>query len=132
MMSPHREKNELERLATLFSGLSNRTRLAVLLGVDDEQSMTAVAEDLGIRRPSVQGQLENLVDTGLVYRPDDRDYPYALTPLGEYFVEFLDQKGDLLLNASDRVNNAEITAREEFADVPLSDDGLEREVARRK
>lgn len=124
------ESDRLAVLAKLFGGLGNRTRLAVLLAVADQRSMTAVAEDVGVSRTSVQDQIENLVDRRLVYRPGETGYPYALTPFGEFFVVFVREHDDVLVEGWERVPDAEEQARNDLEGL-VSGDALERAVTQR-
>lgn len=119
-------------LAGVFSGLANRARLAILMGIYHGHSMQTVTATLEITRSGVQKHLDTLIDTDLVYRPATGEQTYALTPLGHVFAVFLDHYGTDLTAAVAAIDAAEAAAREEFAEVPLSDQVRDREVTRRK
>lgn len=121
-----------QALASLFSGLSHRARIAVLLGLYEGRSITDIVDGLDITRGALQSHLERLIDVQLVYRTEEADPPYALTPFGVFFAVFLQEHQEMLLEAVAAVEEAKAQAAEEFAEVPMSEDRVEQEVKRRK
>ena len=91
---------DLDTLATVYKALGNKTRLAVLLQLEEEETVTPLTDELDITRSGLQSNIERLIDADLVYRPVDKDPTYSLTPLGELLVEKIhedeDQITDLL------------------------------------
>jgi len=78
---------ELETLASTYKALGNKTRLSVLLQLEEDEPVTPLTEELEITRSGLQSNIERLIDADLVYRPVDKDPTYSLTPLGELLVE---------------------------------------------
>jgi DNA-binding MarR family transcriptional regulator len=78
---------ELDSLATVYKALGNKTRLAVLLQLEEGEPVTPLTEDLDITRSGLQSNIERLIDANLVYRPVDRDPTYDLTELGKLFID---------------------------------------------
>lgn len=97
----------LGRLADVLKGLSNTSRLCVLLAMYDGQSMQEVAQALGITRGGLQRNIETLIEADLAYRPANPEETYALTPLGEFFVEWLRANSEQLLEAVSIVDETE-------------------------
>lgn len=78
---------ELETLAHVYKALGNRTRLAVLLQLEEGEPVTPLTEELDITRSGLQSNIERLIDADLVYRPVDKNPTYSLTPLGKLLVD---------------------------------------------
>lgn len=78
---------DLDTLATVYKALGNKTRLAILLQLEEEETVTPLTDELEITRSGLQSNIERLIDADLVYRPVDKDPTYSLTPLGELLVE---------------------------------------------
>lgn len=102
-----RDIDDLDRLASVINGLSNTSRLSVLLAMDENRSMQEVAEALDITRGGLQRNIETLIEADLVYRPSQPNQTYALTPLGEYFIRWLQTNGDQLLTALSKLEGHE-------------------------
>lgn len=122
----------LAAVAALFDGIGHPTRIAILTAVRDKRAMSAVAEDRGVSRNTVQDHLNKLIAADLVYRPQESDQHYALTPFGRFFVHFLDQHGEPLHAAVQQVKEAEAEAEAEFADVPLDDTARKKAITNQK
>jgi DNA-binding MarR family transcriptional regulator len=78
---------ELDSLATVYKALGNKTRLAVILQLEEGEPVTPLTEELDITRSGLQSNIERLIDADLVYRPVDKDPTYDLTSLGELFID---------------------------------------------
>lgn len=78
---------DLDTLANVYKALGNKTRLAILLQLEEEETVTPLTDELGITRSGLQSNIERLIDADLVYRPVDKHPTYSLTPLGELLVE---------------------------------------------
>lgn len=111
--SMDRSPEGFEVLADILSALGNRTRLAVLYGLYDGDSMPEVAEFLGVERGALQRPIEGLIERGLVYRPSD-ERSYALTPLGVFIVERVREYEDALDAAVALLEGAEAEVAEEM------------------
>jgi predicted transcriptional regulator len=100
---------EMARLARVFNGFSQRTRLALLLGFYDDQRASEVAEFLDISRAGMQNHLKKMREAELIRKQDGG---YELTALGIFFAEWLIEQNDTILQALDTLDDAE----KEFAD----------------
>lgn len=109
-----RSPEGFEVLAEMFSALGNRTRLAVLYGLYEGDTMPEVAEYLGVQRGALQRPIEGLIERGLVYRPSD-DRSYALTPLGVFLVELVREYADALDSSVEQLERAEQEAEANMA-----------------
>lgn len=132
MGSDEVESAAIETVAALFSGVANPARLTILLAVAQERSMAAVTDELGITRSGVQNHLEELLARDLIYRPASGDQSYAVTPLGQFFVVFVEEHTEILHRAVTAIETAEAEAEEELAEFPVSEEMRERAVAERK
>lgn len=132
MGSEELDAEALETVATLFGGIANPARLTILLAVAQERSMSTVTEEVGITRSGVQNHLEELLARDLIYRPESADQPYAVTPLGRFFVVFVEEHAGILQRAVAAVETAEAEARDELAEFPVGEQMRERAVAERK
>jgi len=92
---------ELERLSEIYKALGNKPRLAVLIELDGEGDVSSLTDDLDITRSGLQRNIESLIDAELVYRPVDVNQTYALTALGEYFVQQIEADSDEALSLLD-------------------------------
>ena len=100
---------ELARLARVFNGFSQRTRLALLLGFYEDQRASEVAEFLDISRAGMQNHLKKMREAELIRKQDGG---YELTALGIFFAEWLIEQNTAVLQALDALDDAE----QEFAD----------------
>lgn len=119
----------LQRMAWLFQGVAAESRLAVLVGLLEGESMPAVADDLGVSRSAIQGHLDHLMQRRMVYRPETGEKTYRLTPLGLFFAVFIRENQDLLLEIMDLIEETEDAVADDLSDVPVSDETRERMVA---
>lgn len=135
------EKTDFEAVAALFQGLGHEARLALLLGLYQDKSLNDIADFLDITRGGMQDHIEKLVDTELLYRPEDSGKTYDLTPFGVFFVEFLLQNEETLVDAVDelrveeqKVEEAvdEVRSQVDDEDVPVSEKDWERKIHSKK
>lgn len=117
-------------IADIFACLGHEARLAILAGLQEDRSMTAVASDLGMQRGSLQDHIERVIDCGLVYRPESGEQTYALTPLGRYLLDVVDDEGELVAAVLRRHEDLAHEIRESLEGVALSDTERERAVTR--
>lgn len=125
------EDQDRDRVAALFKGIAHPTRIAIMYGIRDEESMVAVADQAGVSRGTVQDHAEMLRDAHLIYRPSEEGRRYGLTPLGEFILELLDESGEELAEAVERVEDEEASVGERYADIsdlPLDERDVERAV----
>lgn len=85
---------DLDTLATVYKALGNKTRLAILLQLEEEETVTPLTDELDITRSGLQSNIERLIDAELVYRPGDPGPTYSLTPLGEIVVNKVHEDQD--------------------------------------
>ncbi|MDG5761328.1 winged helix-turn-helix domain-containing protein [Natronococcus sp. A-GB1] len=123
-----------ETVAALFTGLSHRVRIAILesLAADTDRPLTAVGDEFDYSRSAIQKHVETLIEADLVYRPQETDQHYALTPFGQFFAAFLDEHSEPLYQAMQQADAAEAEAQAEFEDVPLDEATREKAVTNRK
>lgn len=119
-----------EVVADIFACLGHEARLAILAGLRDDQSMTAIASDVGMQRGSLQDHIERVIDCGLVYRPETGDQTYALTPLGRYLLEVVEDEGETVVSVLRRHDEHAQRIRESLEEVALSETERERAVTR--
>ncbi|WP_276273660.1 winged helix-turn-helix domain-containing protein [Haloarcula litorea] len=141
-MEPERwDKNDFEAVSALFQGLAHEVRLALLLGIYQDKSLNEIAEFIDITRGAMQDHIEKLVATDLLYRPEESGKTYDLTPFGEFFVQFLLENEETLVDAIDhlkmekeKVQEAvdEVRSQVDEADVPVSEKDWERKVHSKK
>ncbi|EMA39440.1 ArsR/SmtB family transcription factor [Halobiforma nitratireducens] len=123
-----------QAVAELFQGVAHPVRVAILesLAGDADRPLTEVGAEFDYSRSAVQKHVNTLIEADLVYRPQDTDQHYALTPFGKFFAAFVDQHADTLYEAVQRTDAAEAEAKTEFEDVPLDDATREKAVTARK
>lgn len=107
------EEREREHLASVFTGMSHPTRIAVLEVLAEEQPLSTVVEELDVTRGTVQDHVETLIDSDLVYRPSEEGRTYAVTPLGEHVLQLLDTEAGSIVAAVDRIVEAREDQRQE-------------------
>jgi DNA-binding MarR family transcriptional regulator len=84
------DKDTLEDLADIYQALGNKTRLHTLQKLSQDRPVSELTDELGITRSGLQKNIERLIQSELVYRPQEEDSKtYALTPLGDRYVELL-------------------------------------------
>ncbi|WP_049937269.1 winged helix-turn-helix domain-containing protein [Haloplanus natans] len=135
------DRSDFEAVSGLFQGLAHEARLALLLGIYHGKSLNEIAEFLEITRGGMQDHLEKLIDCELLYRPEETGKTYGLTPFGLFFVEFLLQNEETLVEAlgelrleEKRVELAveEVRNEAEEQDISLSEKEWQRKVHSRK
>jgi DNA-binding MarR family transcriptional regulator len=104
------DTDELELVAEVFAGLSNRSKIALLLGFDEEKSVREIADHLEMTQQGLERNLDKMLDAGLIV--EDNDQRYRLTPIGEYFVQLLDEEWDTIVEAKQVEKEMEETARQ--------------------
>lgn len=124
------DRADRELAADIFACLGHEARLAILEGLHGDRSMTAIASDLGMQRGSLQDHIERVIDCGLVYRPETGDRTYALTPLGRYLLEVVEDEGEIVASVLHRHEELAQQIRESLEDVALSETERERAVTR--
>lgn len=125
------DSEAFEQLATVFKAVGNPSRLAILVYLAQDRDVNEVVGVMDISRSGVQKHMDRLIDHNLVYRPPEADRTYALTPLGHFFVEFVEKHGDDLMATLEAVDEAEADARAELEDVPASGSDFEKLVTAR-
>lgn len=120
-------------LAQLYTGVAHPYRIALLDDLAAGESVPSVAERVGTTRGTLQNHLERLIDSDLVYRPED-GATYAVTPLGEYMLDQAEADADELGCIIELVEAAEEEAAEELAPAEdiLGEDEWERKLHTRK
>jgi DNA-binding transcriptional ArsR family regulator len=123
-----------EAIGDVFSAVAHPVRVAILesLVEDEHRPLTEVAEEFGYSRSAIQKHVERLQALDAVYRPQESDRNYAVTPLGMYLADLLASDGDSLFAAVQRVEQAEEQAESEFEDVPLDASSMKKAVNNRK
>ncbi|MFU1780196.1 ArsR/SmtB family transcription factor [Haloarcula japonica] len=107
-------EDDLEDLAGVYKGLSHEARLAILFGLNDDANLNEVADFLDITRGALQDHIQMLLDAELIYRPEESGTTYSLTPLGEYFVEKLEQDEETVIQALKELEEAEQELQEKY------------------
>lgn len=135
------DRSDFEAVSSLFQGLAHEARLALLLGIYHDKSLNEIAEFLDITRGGMQDHIEKLVDTDLLFRPEDSGKTYDLTPFGNFFVNFLLENEETLVDAIDKlqvekekVEKAvdEVRSQVDEEDVPVSEKDWERKIHSKK
>lgn len=127
------DEDARELVASLFAGVANGNRIAVLQGIDQGRSMADVAaEDVDISEQAVRSHAERLVDADLVYRTDGGDRLYRITPFGVFLTRFIEEHADGIVDAFAAVRDAEDEVRSRFDGMNLDEDEVERQVERLK
>ena len=96
---------EIEQLAQILSGFSQRTRLALLLGFYDGQQQSEIADLIGISRAGLQSHLEKMLEAELIRRKNGRGY--VLTPIGTFFAELILEQSNRVLESLTALDEAE-------------------------
>lgn len=114
-------------MADLYSGVSHPYRIAILAGLDREETLPDVADSVGTTRGTLQHHVETLIDADLVHRHDGT---FTLTPVGRYMLARVRQDHDALESAFDRLDRAREAAEDELepARDVLDDDEYERKL----
>ena len=137
MRTEQLEKTDFESVSALFQGLGHEARLALLLGIYQDESLNEIADFLDITRGGMQDHIEKLVDTDLLYRPEDSGMTYDLTPFGVFFVEFVLENEDRLIEAIAQLEAEESKVEEtvdrvrsqvDDEDVPVSEKDWSRKI----
>jgi Mn-dependent DtxR family transcriptional regulator len=112
--------DELDRLSALLHAFSQKTRLAILLGLHHGFSPPEIADAVGVSRPGLQSHLEQMRQQRLLRR--NASGGYMLTPLGEWFAEFLDEHRDMLLNIVEYLEQVETEVEDELKESVLREE----------
>lgn len=105
---------ELEQLTAMFNAFSQKTRLTILLGFYHGETASEVADQLDISRPGLQSHFVKMRDADLIRKTDDGTY--ALTPVGTYFAELVEDRRGMLLSVAQDLTDAEAEAVDELED----------------
>lgn len=122
---------EVDQVASVFKGVAHPTRVAALLRIDDVDSITELADVVGVNRGTMQDHVEMLREQDLVYRPSSESRGYRLTPLGRYVEGLLVRDGSRLVTVLDRLDEVESEVRDEFGaveELPLDEGEVDRAV----
>lgn len=106
------ETEELDLVAELFEGLSNRSKIAILRGVADGKTLKEIAETLGITQQGLEKNIDKMLDAGLLAYSQEGDENYQLTPIGEYIVNLIEQEWDTFVAAKRIEKDNEEEARQ--------------------
>jgi DNA-binding transcriptional ArsR family regulator len=99
------DKDTLEDLADIYQALGNKTRLHTLQKLSQDRPVSELTDELGITRSGLQKNIERLIQSELVYRPQEEDSKtYALTPLGDRYVELLKEDSKHALTVLNQLN----------------------------
>lgn len=104
--------DELETLSELLHAFSQRTRLAILLGLYHDHTPPEIAEAIDVSRPGLQGHLTQMKEQRLIHR--NNSGRYQLTPLGKYFAELIENQRDQLLNVIEYLDQVEEETEADF------------------
>lgn len=105
--------DEIEALAGVFNGFSQRTRLAILLGFHHGHSTTEIADALEISRAGLQNHFTKM-KTAQLLRPTDSGH--EVTPFGRYFVKLVEDRQEEILDALERIEDERKIVEEDMAD----------------
>ena len=105
---------EIGELSTLFDAFSQKTRLAILLGLYRGDTPPAIADQLDISRPGLQNHLVKMRDADLLRKTESGSY--ELTPIGTYFAELVEERHGVLQSAVDALRDAESEAEQELSE----------------
>jgi DNA-binding MarR family transcriptional regulator len=93
------DTEDLDALADLYQALGNKTRLSVLLQLSQDKPVSQLTDELGITRSGLQKNIERLIDSELVYRPQEDDSnTYELTPLGHRYITLVEKESSEALD----------------------------------
>lgn len=107
-------EDDLKRLADVYQGLSYWARLAILIGIDEGKNLNEIADFVGITRGAMQDHMEKLLNAELIYKPDEPGTTYALTPLGEFYIDRIKEDSELIGESLDQLAEAEEEVGEEY------------------
>lgn len=135
------EKTDFEAVAALFQGLAHEVRLSLLFGIHQDKSLNEIAEFMDITRGAMQDHIEKLISSELLYRPEESEKTYALTPFGEFFLNFLLENEERLTDAISQLESEEDHVQEvvdearnkvDKADIPVSNKEWDRKIHSKK
>jgi len=101
---------ELENLSTLFDAFSQKTRLAILLGLYNGDAPPAIADQLDISRPGLQNHLVKMRNADLLRKTESGNY--TPTPVGKYFAGLVEEQQEELLDTVGILDDAESKAEQ--------------------
>ena len=110
------EPGEIEEIADIYKALGNETRIQVLIQLYNGNPVSELTDELGITRSGLQKHIEQMIDAHLLYRPVDSDKTYALTTLGEYFIDDINENQEKIGAVLDRYQAQLNELREEEAE----------------
>jgi DNA-binding transcriptional ArsR family regulator len=103
-----------EAVASLCTGVAHTIRVAIVASLHQagDRPLTQVADQIAVSRSAVQKHVSRLEEADLVYRPEREGQTYALTPFGRLFALLLEQHGDVVVDALQRVEAAKADCAE--------------------
>lgn len=128
-------QEDFDRMASVFKGLAHPTRLAVIQGVQEGATLKEITTRAEVTRGTLQDHLEMLLRAEILYQPRDGEQTYALTPVGEYIFEFVQNDGEKLAAALaelEEEENAVVEQIETVSDLPINQTEVERAVHTQK
>lgn len=110
-------REEIEDLAGIYQALGNETRLNVLLQLASDEPVSQLTDELGITRSGLQKNIERLISSELVYRPQEEgSKTYALTPLGHSYVNQIQEDREKSLTVLEKLGEELDQLEEEQAE----------------
>lgn len=94
---------DFKAMANIYQGLSYWVRLVILVGLSNGRNLNTIAEHVDITRGAMQDHIETLLDANLIYKPAEQGTTYAITPLGEFYLQRLESDLEQVLPALDRL-----------------------------
>lgn len=119
---------DIEDLADIYQALGNQTRLNVLLQLSKDEPVARLTDELGITRSGLQKNIERLITSELVYRPQEEgSKTYALTPLGHRYADLITHDANSSLTVLEQLREELDRLEEEQADTrkTLEDAGVD-------
>lgn len=110
------DESDLQSLANIYQGLSYWVRLVILVGLSNDRSLNTISDHVDITRGAMQDHIETLLDADLIYRPDEQGTTYALTPLGDFYLNRLESDLEIVLPAVERLTAARKGVTDEHAE----------------
>lgn len=130
-------ETQMDDIARVYKGVAHKARIAILVAISSDLSMTEVAAFFDMERPSLQDHINRLIDAELIYRPEEEGKTYDLTPIGEYIVDRIRIDHDNVVQAISEVKGSEQELREDIESeraqiegtrLPIDEKELERQI----
>jgi len=107
------EPGEIEEIADIYKALGNESRIQILFQLYNGNPVSELTDELDITRSGLQKHIEQMIDAHLLYRPVDSDKTYALTTLGEYFIDDINENQEKIESVLNRFQTRLNELREE-------------------